>query len=181
MRTRRALAPREPTIRYCFREGPVALKNAKDADPQQIGEALAEIAAASGGHLTPPATIAAARSPEHVLHRYFEWDDQIAAESYRLNQARHIIRLIRVEDDNRDVDPPAFLSISEGKGGVSYRTLGDVLNSTALQEAVLKAAERDLTAFQQRYRVLADICDIIAEAKQKVIDRMAPIETRPSA
>lgn len=182
MRTRRAAAPRVPTIRYAFKEGPLPIKNAKDADPQRIGEALAEIAAAADGHLTPQAAVAAARNPANALHPYFEWDDAVAAEQYRVDQARHLIRLIRIEDDTRENDPPAFLSVNEGRAGVSYRTLGDVMNSVTLQDAVLKAAERDLEAFETRYRSLEDICDIVKTARERIRDRrVATIESRPSA
>lgn len=181
MRTRRAPVPRAPTIIYTFREGPLPIKNAKDADPQQIGEALAEIAAAADGHLTPRATVDAARDPRHVLNPHFEWDDQAAAEAYRLDQARELIRMIRIEDDEREDNPPAFLSVNEGKAGVSYRTLGEVLGNADLQTAVLKSAERDLAAFERRYRSLADICEIISEARKRVADRRAGIESRVSA
>ena len=171
MRTKATTAPRAPTIRYTFREGPLPLKNAKVADPQTIGEALADIAAKKGGHLTPHATVDAARDPRHALHPHFEWNDEVAAEAYRLDQARSIIRMIRIEDTGRDEDPPAFLSISEGKAGTSYRTYKDVIDSVALQEAVLRAAERDLKAFENRYRALNDICDIVREARKKVAER----------
>src|SRR5260221_7803509 len=182
MRTRRTTAPHVPTIRYSFREGPLPIKNAKDADPQRIGEALAEIAAAGEGHLTPHATVAAARDPHNALHPYFEWDDQMAADAYRLDQARGLIRLIRIEDDTQENAPPAFFSVSEGKAGVSYRTHADVLGSLTLQDAVLRAAERDLKAFEDRYKRLEDICEIVHAARERIAARRASqIETRPSA
>ncbi len=172
MRTRRTTAPHVPTIRYSFREGPLPIKNAKDADPQRIGEALAEI----------DATVAAARDPHNALHPYFEWDDQMAADAYRLDQARGLIRLIRIEDDTQENDPPAFFSVSEGKAGVSYRTHADVLGSLTLQDAVLRAAERDLKAFEDRYKRLEDICEIVHAARERIAARRASqIETRPSA
>jgi hypothetical protein len=182
MKTRRAPAQRVPTIRYTFRDGPLPLKNAKEADPQTIGTALAEIAAASEGHLTPQATVAAARDPRNALHPHFEWDDSLAAESYRLDQARSLIRMIRIEDDAQENDPPAFLSVNEGKAGVSYRTYGDVLGSVTLQDAVLRAAERDLKAFEDRYRRLEDICEIVRSARERITERRAShTETRASA
>ena len=171
MRTKAATVPRAPNIRYTFREGPLPLKNAKEADPQRIGEALAEIAAGAEGHLTPHATVDAARDPRHALHPHFEWNDEVAAEAYRLDQARSIIRMIRIEDTGRDKDPPAFLSISEGKAGTSYRTYKDVIDSLELQDAVPRAAERDLKAFEDRYKALSDICDIVREAREKVAER----------
>lgn len=182
MRTQRATAPQAPTIRYVF-ASVLAIKNAKDADPQRIGEALVTIAAAAEGHLTPQATVAAARDPRSPLHPHFEWDDKLAAEAYRLDQARHLIRLIRVSDETREFDPPAFLSVSEGKAGTSYRTMGAVLNSVTLQDAVLKAAERDLLAFEARYQRLEDICAVVKEAREKIAARRgtAPTEHRAGA
>ncbi len=182
MRTRRTQAPLAPTIRYTFKEGPVTIKNAKTADPQRIGESLAEIAAASEGHLTPHATVDAARDPRHQLHGFFEWDDQLAAESFRLDQARSLIRSLCVVDDEREQDPPAFFSISEGKNGTSYRPVQDVLGSVDLQNSVLKAAERDLRAFEARYARLEEICAIIREAREKITARRTTrSEDRPSA
>ncbi len=86
-------------ITYTFRDEPVAILNAKKADPQKIGRALAKIAEANAGRLTPGAVVEAARSPNSALHRHFEWDDRKAAEAYRRDQAREIIAVIRVEQD----------------------------------------------------------------------------------
>jgi hypothetical protein len=69
--------------KYIFQEDPVVIKNAAEADPQEIGEALADIAAKNGGELTEEAVIAAARDPRSVLHKHFEWDDRVAAHAYR--------------------------------------------------------------------------------------------------
>lgn len=38
-----------------------------------------------------------ARDPASSLHRFFEWDDTVAGEAYRLEQARHLIRSYKVE------------------------------------------------------------------------------------
>jgi len=167
-------------IRYVFNDDqPLALKNAKDADPQKIGVALSEIAAVSGGHLKPAAVVEAARAPRHVLHKHFEWKDSVAAERYREQQARQIIRSVRIVNDDDETKPQAaYLSISD-KGGVSYRPLEAVINSVDLQLQVLKQAERDLDAFERRYRDLNDICDLVKIAREKAAARRSAIENRP--
>jgi hypothetical protein len=167
-------------IKYTFKDEPLTIKNKAKAAPQKIGEALATIAAASNGHLTPKAVVSEARNNRSVLHKHFEWDDAIAAEAFRLDQARTLIRSIRVVDDERDEDPPAYISIAD-KGGVSYRSLQDVLDSADLQAQALKQAERDLDGFQKRYRQFEDLCDVIKSAKEIVAKRRANIESRPSA
>jgi hypothetical protein len=154
-------------LKYVFRE-PLTIQSAADADPQKIGEALAGIAKSNKGELTPPAVVDAARDKKSPLHRHFEWDDNVAANKYRLDQARSLIRSIHVEDDDaEDGHAAAFISISD-KGGTAYRTLGEIKGSADLQAKVLAAAERDLDAWTKRYRALKDVCAIVEQAKTLV-------------
>lgn len=48
------------------------------------------------GRLSPYDVVDAARDPTHVLHNHFEWDDTVAAERFRLSQARRLIRSIEL-------------------------------------------------------------------------------------
>lgn len=166
-------------IRYAFKDRPLTVKKADKADPQKWGEALAKIEAANGGHLKPQAVVDTASNPRHVLHKHFEWDDAVAANAYRVDQARTMIRSITVEDSDGD-NKPAYFSVAE-RAGVSYRSYQDVVGSADLQMAVLKAAERDLGAFQAKYAELTEICDIVHEARERVADRIKAQEERPSA
>ena len=59
-------------------------------DAQEIGEILGEMAAADSVH--PQDVVAAAADPDSVLHKYFTWDDEIAARKQRLTVAGYIIR-----------------------------------------------------------------------------------------
>ena len=146
-------------IKYRFKEDePLTIKAADKANPQKIGEALTKISAINGGHLVPAAVVEAARDAKSVLHRHFEWSDKVAAEKFRLDQARSLIRCIHVESEDAESGVTrAFLSIRE-KTGVSYRTITDVLNSSDLQQRLLAQAEKDLLAFEARYQNLEDIC-----------------------
>lgn len=166
-------------IVYAFKERPLTIKKADKADPQKIGEALAKITAANGGHLKPDPVWKAAQNPRNPLHKHFEWDVQKAAEAHWRDTARVLIRSITVEDSDGD-QKPAYFSINE-KAGVSYRSYEDVISNADLQMAVLKSAERDLKAFQSRYRELADICDIVRDARERVSDRIRRQEARASA
>ena len=48
------------------------------------------------GRLTPDAVVLAASDPDHPLHLDFEWDDDVAAAKYRVEQARSLIRAVRL-------------------------------------------------------------------------------------
>ena len=166
-------------ISYSFKEGrPLTIKKADKADPQKIGEALAEIREKHDGHLKPRATWEACKDkPRHVLFKHFEWSDEECGKHWRDQQARCLIRSITVEDSDGE-QRPAYFSITE-RSGVSYRSYGDVIANADLQMAVLKSAERDLAAFQTRYREIEDVCEVVAEARQRVSRRIE--EARPSA
>lgn len=168
--------------RYVFKDEPVILHNGDKADAQVIGTALEDIRQGSGGALRPRAVVDAAAKPDHPLHPHFEWDDEKAADKYRMDQARTIIRAIRRVDDD-DVPRRAFISIHD-TSGTSYRPLGDVINSHDLQLKVLQKAESDLQAWENRYADLLEICDLVRQAREELSDRIkrqSGDEERPSA
>jgi hypothetical protein len=165
-------------IRYVFDE-PLTIKGAKDADPQVLGEALEAVSAAHKGRLTPLGVVDAARDPKSPLHPHFEWDDAVAAEAYRCDQARAIIRAVRVDDAAYSEPQRAFLSVSD-RDGVSYRGLLEVSRSVDLQLAVLRSAERDLAGFQRRYHGLKEVCDLVAVAEAKVSEKLREKDRAPA-
>lgn len=169
-------------IKYVFREDePLRIKAAGKADAQIIGEELNRIRLEVGGELEPKAVVERARDAKNPLHDHFEWDDSKAAASYRLDQARNLIRIVRVIDEDADEGTSrAFVSVN-GKNGVSYRSIDDVKQSRDLQAAVLEAAERDLEAFERRYRELKDICQIVATARESVRNKRRKFENRAAA
>jgi hypothetical protein len=165
-------------IRYVFREDePLRIKAAGKADPQMIGEALEKISETAKGELTPKAVVDAARSKRHPLHVHFEWDDSIAAENYRVDQARSLIRVIRVHDEATPEPARAFISINS-RTGTSYRSLADVKRSPDFQQAVMAQADKDLEAFQRRYRELTDICEFVSAARDRIKEKQSKLETR---
>lgn len=167
--------------RYSFADGEIlAIKAIGQANPQKLGEALEVISAKSGGRLTPPAVVEAARDKKNILHKHFEWSDPVAAEAYRLDQARSLIRCIHVESTEAENGyARAFLSIKD-RDGTSYRSLSDVMRSADLQAKVLAAAERDLISFENRFRDMTDICDLIRTARERIAARRAKDESRVS-
>jgi ADP-dependent phosphofructokinase/glucokinase len=145
---------------------------AKRADPQVIGEALETIRLENGGELHPQAVVADARDAKSPLHRYFEWDDKKAAEAHRMDQARALIRSVRVIDDKDEKSRPAFLSIRSDVG-IGYHSIRDVLNSHDLRQRLLEQAQRDLDAWTARYRELREIVELVLPAQRELRRRVA--------
>ena len=57
---------------------------------------LEDIKQDQGGVITPAAVVERARDDTNVLHDGFEWNNDVAADKYRLNEARNMIRSIPV-------------------------------------------------------------------------------------
>lgn len=89
---------------------------------QLLEEELDRLAKKGAGTLTPVSVVDAARSPESPLHRYFEWNDSLAAIAHRLDQARVLIRSVRVSVtvEEKILVVPRYVhnpSVEEGESG----------------------------------------------------------------
>jgi len=63
---------------------------------KQIEEVINYLAANNHGEVTPQMVVEEARNPDSPLHSEFEWDIEAAAEKYWIEQARKIIRSVRI-------------------------------------------------------------------------------------
>ena len=68
-----------------------------DATRKQVEARLEKIRAHNSGTLRPDDVVADAKSDKSPLHAFFEWDDSAAAHQFRLDQARTLIRNVKVE------------------------------------------------------------------------------------
>ena len=77
------------------------------------------------GELRAELVLERARDPASALHEAFEWDDSEAAHRWRLDQARALIRSVRVaaEDKPRE-EREVFVHVSEKHG---YHTMETVI------------------------------------------------------
>lgn len=168
--------------KYIFNDEQIlAFKNSNDADPQVIGEALDEVRSQNKGVLTPESVWQVAQDKKSALHRHFEWDVQKAAESHWRQTARLIISAVRIV--NRDTESgsaPAFVSIAAANGR-AYYSVSDVRRSADMTRILLESAERDLDAFERRYRELKDICAIVGNAKAVIRQKREQTESRKAA
>jgi hypothetical protein len=67
-------------------------------DACAAGEELERINETYNG-LRPPEVVEESKPTTAVLHRCFEWRDELAGEQWRLHQARNLIRAVHVIDD----------------------------------------------------------------------------------
>ncbi len=110
------------------------------------------------GKLDAHVLVDEARPIDSPLHYEFEWDDSRAAEEYRINQARDLIRRVKITvvSEQRTVKYRAFLNTGDG-----YHDTAQVMSSKDLRGAILTRMRADADLFIKRWEQYEEL----AEAK----------------
>lgn len=114
--------------------------------------------------LTPRLVVDAARDASHPLHGRFEWDDSIAGEKYRQQQASELIRSVRVRyvEGGEQRDVRAFVAIPRTDEPASnYMPVEEVAADDFARTLLLKQAERDWKTLRSRYAHLREFFQLI--------------------
>jgi hypothetical protein len=131
-----------------------------------LTKVLTALADKHAGVLTPEAVVETARDPKNPLHSEFEWDDTKAAEQYRLDQARELIRVAVTVVPHTGEPVRTFVSLVEDRrdgheGG--YRKMISVMATGSGRAAVLETALWELDAFRRKYAHLKELCKVFDE------------------
>lgn len=113
--------------------------------------------------LTPQTVLEAAKDEKSPIHNEFEWNDDAAAEKYRLFQAGRLIRClcVRVESEQK---PPvrALFNVCGGK----YENVQVVLKSKDKRALLLEQALKELKAFERKYSQLEELAAVFEEIEK---------------
>ena len=128
---------------------------------------LEAIRARHRGILRPKDVVAAAQAKSSPLHKYFEWDNTKAAQQYRLEQARLLIRCTIYTPDVSRKPVRMYVSLeSDRRSGDSYRAMGTVLSSVPLRDELLRQALAEARAWQERYQSFRELAGVFAEIER---------------
>lgn len=129
---------------------------------------LERIRRAHGGILRPADVVRAARPVNSPLHSRFDWDDTTAAHQWRLEQARHLIRVCiqMVNVGGRQIESNVWVALTADKPDGGYRVLTDVLKDAGLRDALLRNAFEDMQRFRQKYGKLKELAEVFAAMKR---------------
>lgn len=133
-------------------------------------EALESIRAKNGGDLTDVSVLEEAKSKDHVLHRFFDWDDSSAAQRYRLAQASNLIRSVKVTYVDRPDRPSVTVYSLETAGHRSeeldlndrtvYRTTEELMSDPESREILISRALSQMQAYCAKYRSLSELSEL---------------------
>ena len=75
------------------------IKGIYKADAQKVADEIGD------KKVTPQEILEKARDETSELHKCFEWDDSVAAERYRLQQAGNVLRMLVFAPKTREEQP----------------------------------------------------------------------------
>lgn len=115
--------------------------------------------------LTPQIVVDEARDEGHPLHDRFEWNDKAAAEAHRLDQARRLIRSVRVvyrEADEKEAARTvrAYHAIRDDEG-TSYRPVEEVVENPFLTELLKRDMQREWKQLLRRFGQFEEFVSMI--------------------
>lgn len=148
-------------------------------DPQVAGNRLERIRAKNGGRLTAKMIVEDARPRRSPLHPAFEWNDIEAAQKYREQQAREMVRSIVIvvsaeTEEEAAKSIRAYVSVRpQGEHTRSYVSIGDAFSDDHLRKQVLVRALKDLREWQRRYRDIKEFERLFLEIDSIELDEAA--------
>jgi hypothetical protein len=155
---------------YAWREG----YSFSRLNPQKCGERILKIARAHNGNLEPWHVVEDAMDSDSPLHNGFEWDNDMAAEKYRLEQARLIVRSIRVVYEKPTNGNPGKISRlfvhvqnpdenEESECLSAYVTTDRLLANPRLRQQAVEEAHILLLGVKHRFKELSELGAVFHE------------------
>jgi hypothetical protein len=136
-----------------------------------VHEELEAIREQNDGILRAEDVLEYAKNPETALHKRFTWDDDKAAQQYRLAQARAIIRVNVIVPDATLTPIRAYVSLyaDRQQPGGGYRHLSDVLTHVDRRKQLLTQALKEAKLWREKYKNLAELAPVFG-----AIDEVKP-------
>jgi hypothetical protein len=148
----------------------------KKSHRERVREELEQLRINNGGEFVAPAVVVdyAKRNKRSALHKEFEWNNTKAAQKFRLDQARHLIRLYVnvIETENGDIPARMYVSLEGDRrsSGGGYRTLTSVMTNEELRGQLLQQALDELQRVRRKYQTLQELAPVFA-AMDRVVQR----------
>lgn len=128
----------------------------------EVAASLLEIERAYG-HITPVDVVDAARDPASPLHDHFEWEDGLAAEQWRIAQARTLISAVRVKLQSAPERPPLRAFVHIPVPTPHYESAKLAMSDQGKREMILRRALNELESFKRRYAELSELASVFAQ------------------
>ncbi len=151
-------------------------KNLYSVSPQIAGEFLTQLENRDG-QLKPSVIVAESLPSSAPLHRCFQWDDSIAGQQYREQQARNLMgNLVTIvttttTEEPRPISMRAFVNIPQPTS--RYISMENALSSEDTYTQLKDKAWAELSSFQAKYKDIVELKPIfilIEELKNSQVE-----------
>ena len=122
-----------------------------------------ELTAKYGEQFTSEQVLTLAKDPGTELHKCFEWDDSVAAEKWRLEQARQVCRSFVVQIETEKTKPTVYRLVQHDSEDRVYRPVTFTVRNEDMYSSLLKQAKDELAAFKRRYKSITELETVIEE------------------
>ena len=92
--------------------------------------------------------------PDSELHKCFTWDDSKAANEWRKQEARQVVRLLVFADD--ETKQPAQIRVLQ-KATDAYEPVKTMVRNNDEYAKLLARAKAELKAFRERYKQINEL------------------------
>lgn len=136
-------------------------------DAQACGEVLDALIEKHGQRLSAGVVIAVASDRSSPLHKAFPWDDKKAAQEYRLEVARRLLRSYCVTfvyegGETREIRATISTANEDAPGKRVYSTVHYGLADPKLRAEWLQTALNEFEASQRKYSQLTELAPVFA-------------------
>lgn len=132
---------------------------------------------ADSGLLKPADVVNAARDKSSPLHGHFCWDDGEAAERWREEQARQLIRNVRITvNAGTPVAVRAYVSLpTDREVGAGYRRMTDIISSEFMRRQLAEEINNKIIQWEKQAEIIGALVsfDGVKSAAQKVSQQLA--------
>lgn len=118
------------------------------------------------GDITPHAVVEKAKKSRSVMHKHFEWDDSLAGEKYRMEQARKLVRSIEIIHIKAPNIPAKAYSVvtkpsrEPGPPRKVYQSTEEALQDPVHRDEILGNAIRDALSYRRKYASLQELSKV---------------------
>lgn len=129
---------------------------------------------ARDGVVTKEALLEVAKDPNSPLHDSFEWDNDVAANKYRLGQSKTMINnlrvVVRITENHKPQRFSAFIKVNNANSNTpaEYLNVVDALKDDEARSFILERMYRDMKSFCSRYEMYEEAAGVVSAIKKAV-------------
>ncbi|MBR2551435.1 MAG: hypothetical protein IKF05_00380 [Erysipelotrichaceae bacterium] len=117
-----------------------------------------------GKEVTPQMIVDFARDEDTELHKCFQWDDSVAAENWRKQQARQVVMSLTVKVERSEHgEAQTYRLIEHDDTEKIYRPVVFTVRNKDEYARLLAQAKADMIAFKKRYKSIVELQEVIEE------------------